>query len=123
MTAKQNIPVYEDYLHIPGRVVLGAVERLEAVIVVLDLGGILHAVYKGVSHVYEHVRGQLRHDGQRVPVPVGGVPPTLDPESKKKIQSRPAPRTVEVSVNEPVFGIRYIPSSNMLVVVLPAQTS
>lgn len=50
------------HLHVPGGVVLGTVERLEAVVVVFYLRCILHPVDQGVPHIYEDVGGQLRHD-------------------------------------------------------------
>lgn len=59
------------HLHISGGMILGAVKSFEAVEVILDLRGIVHAVYKAVTHVYEDVDRQLRHDGQRVTVTEG----------------------------------------------------
>lgn len=45
------------YLHVSSRVILGAVERLEAVVVVFYLRCVFHPVYQGVAHVDEHIGG------------------------------------------------------------------
>lgn len=68
------------YLHVPGGVVLGTVERLETVVIVLDLGRVLDPIDEGVAHVDEHVGGELLHDGQGVPVPVRRVSPAPGPD-------------------------------------------
>lgn len=75
-TNPKTSPVY--HLHVSRRVVLRAVERLEAVVIVFYLRGILHPVHQRVPHVHEDVGGQLRHDRQRVRVAVRGVPPGPD---------------------------------------------